>query len=255
MRNTGRARGNSGSLLRRIFSAAGFPFLIAFILGAVWYFRQDLSLLFSSPQKVQAWVSSRGAAGPLVFMLLQFFQVVVFVVPGEVVQIAGGYLFGVWKGTLFSLVGIMAGSTFNFYVARLLGTPFVQTLFKPSQVEKFRTVAHSPRARVGFFLFFVIPGIPKDVLCYVAGISPMRFLVFFGISMAGRLPALVGSNFIGNAAAAQQWHTALYILAGAGVLFVLGLSFRERIHALIERVTGSRHEGRGEADDRREPDA
>lgn len=59
---------------------------------------------------------------------------------------------------------------------------------------------HKPRARLGFFLLFVVPGIPKDVLCYFGGIAPLRFVPFMFLSMAGRLPAIVGSTIMGDPA-------------------------------------------------------
>lgn len=226
-----------GRTLSRFFSLVAFPAVIVGILLLVYLMRGDLMSVFSSPERVQAWVEEVGMAGPIVFVLVQFVQVVIFVIPGEVVQIAGGYLFGALFGVLYSIVGIAAGSMFNFFIARLLGVPFVEAVFPEKHVEQFRRVANSPKAKIGFFLFFLIPGIPKDILCYVAGISSMGPLAFFAISMSGRLPALVGSNIIGNAAASEQWPLAIGIFAGSVVLFGLGFFYRKRVQTAVERIT------------------
>ena len=234
------SRRRLGALVSRGMNAFAFPLIIALILVLVLVYRQELTAVFATPQRVQDWVQNVGVFAPLAFIGVQIVQVIIFVIPGEVVQIAGGYLFGVTAGVLYSIIGITIGGTVNFFVARALGIPFVEALFSPSRLARFREVAESPRAKVGFFLFFLIPGIPKDILCYVAGIAPMSYPVFLGISVAGRLPALVGSNFIGDAAAAQQWHLALAILALSIVLFLLGIVFRGRLQAWIRRLSRNR---------------
>jgi uncharacterized membrane protein YdjX (TVP38/TMEM64 family) len=235
----------AGKSFSRFVQAVAFPAFIIVILVVVWVFRSDLTTVFSSPERVQQWVREIGFAGPLVFVALQIVQVIVFVIPGEIVQIAGGYLFGITLGVVYSLIGITIGAAFNFYIARWLGIPFVEAVFPRRQVARFRAVAESPRAKIGLFLFFLIPGIPKDILCYVAGIAPITFRAFLAISVAGRLPALVGSNLIGDAAAAKQWNLAITIFALAVLLFLLGFAFRSQLHGLIERITGgsrSRHD-------------
>jgi uncharacterized membrane protein YdjX (TVP38/TMEM64 family) len=226
-----------GHKLSRFFSAVAFPAVVLGILLAVFLLREDLTAIFSSPERVEAWIEQVGMAGAIAFVLVQFVQVVIFVIPGEVVQIAGGYLFGTVFGVLYSLIGISAGSLFNFFLARLLGVPFVEAVFPEKHVEQFRRVAESPKAKIGFFLFFLIPGIPKDILCYVAGVSPLGPVAFFVISMTGRLPALVGSNIIGEAASAQQWPLAIGIFAASVVLFGLGFFYRHRLQELVERVS------------------
>ena len=226
----------SGNRVGRILSFLIFPLLIISTLVVVIVYKEPLWQVFSSSENIQRTVESWGAAAPLAFIGLQFVQVVIFIIPGEVPQIAGGYLFGMAKGTLYSIVGILLGSSFNFLLARLFGIPFVKALFKEEQLSKFDNITHSSRAQIAFFLLFVIPGIPKDVLCYVAGLSPLRFVAFITISTIGRLPGILGSAAMGNAAASSKWLLAGSILVVATILFVLGLMYRDKIHGIIERV-------------------
>ncbi len=224
-----------------------FPaFILAIIILGI-LFRRELWNFFSSPEKLKLWIEGKGAAAPFIFVALQFFQVVIFIIPGEVPQIAGGYLFGIWLGLLYSLVGITIGSSFNFFIARILGKPFILRFVKEEKLKKFDAVLTSPKAKAAMFLFFVIPGIPKDILCYVAGLSPLNFLSFFVISTTGRLPALFGSVIMGDAAAGQRWILLIVIVTIAIVLFFIGFFLREKIHMLIERITGK--EKKTEKDD------
>ena len=217
-----------------------FPLFIGALLVGVWLLRAQLWQLFSSPENVRNWVAEWGASATLVFIGMQIVQVVVFIIPGEVVQIGGGYLFGVVLGTLWSLIGICAGSLVNWSVGRLLGLPFVAGLFGARSAVRFRRVIDSPNGRVGFLLFFLIPGIPKDILGYVAGAGRMPVLLFLLISAGGRLPALVGSTIIGAAAATRRWTLAIVLLSVATLLFAMGVIYREKLLEWVRRRTTRR---------------
>jgi uncharacterized membrane protein YdjX (TVP38/TMEM64 family) len=221
---------------KSLFAYAAFPLFIALILALVVVFRDQLWGLFKDRDAIRGWIEGQGIWGPLAFIFLQIVQVVIFVIPGEIVQIAGGYAFGLWLGCLYSLIGITLGSLANFYAGRFLGRPFVESLFAREKIEKVEGVTGSGKAAVGFFFLFVIPGIPKDVLCYVAGISKLRLFAFLGVSMAGRLPGILGSSYMGSAAYSGAWRAAIVVLAVAAALFVLGLVFGERIQAFVARL-------------------
>ena len=222
-----------------ILAVIGFPLLIIGMLILVYALRQEIWAIFSTPENVREWVSQWGIIAPAVFVGAQILQVMVFIIPGETVQIAGGYLFGFLGGLGLTTLGIAIGSAVNFYLARALGTPFVTRFFNHEQVCKLERIAASPRAQIGFFLLFVIPGIPKDVLCYVAGLSPMKFIYFLAVSMIGRLAGIIGSTLMGSAAAGEKWTIAIIILAVSCILFTVGFIYRTRIEKWVERFAGS----------------
>jgi uncharacterized membrane protein YdjX (TVP38/TMEM64 family) len=226
-----------------ILSLIGFPLLFAVLIALIFVFRKSFWQIFSSPEQLRDWVSGLGAAAPLAFIGLQILQVVIFIIPGEVPQVAAGYLFGFWKGTILSVSGIAIGSAINFWLARWLGVPFIQHLFKQESIEKVNSVAESSHARIGFFLLFLIPGIPKDILCYVAGLSSMSFFFFMAISGLGRLPGIVGSTIMGTAAAEKRWVLFIAITAATVALFLIGFLFKDRIHEMILRMTKKKPRG------------
>jgi uncharacterized membrane protein YdjX (TVP38/TMEM64 family) len=214
-------------------SMLAFPFLFLVLLVLTVVFWRELWTLFGSPQALREWIRGTGVVAPLVFVAVQALQVVFFFIPGEIPQVAGGYMFGLWTGTGLSLTGITLGATFNFVIARLLGVPFVNVLFSAEKVERARRITGSPKARLSFFLFFLIPGIPKDILCYMAGLSVMKLHIFLLFSTLGRIPGIVGSALIGDAAADRRWILAGTIFFVAAVLFVLGFLFREKIQRFL----------------------
>ena len=221
---------------RRVAALVIFPLLVAALVVPVIVWHAELWRLFGSVRRIRTWIEGWGAAAPLVFMGIQAIQVVVFAIPGEFVQIAGGYLFGGLLGIVLSLAGILVGSTVAFFLARLLGRPFVAAVVPRAQLERVEKLLESRSSRIVFFLLFLIPGIPKDILCYLAGLTPMSFIFFLGISTVGRLPGIAGSSFIGGAARSSQW-VALGILSAAAILlFAAGLILRPRLQALVERL-------------------
>ncbi len=234
--------GNRLEKRNKILAYIGFPLLFVVIFVFAYVFREPLWRIFSSPEGLKSWIAGKRLA-PVIFVLLQVLQVVVFIIPGEVAQVAGGYLFGMWDGLLLSLLGIVLGSTVSFYLARLLGVPFVRAIFKPEQVERTEKLVSSSRSKLAFFLLFLIPGIPKDILCYVAGLSGIKFYQFLIISTLGRFPGIMGSVMMGDAAAGKRWLFAGVIFTIAVVLFFLGFIFRERIEVWLERFSNKKDKG------------
>lgn len=225
---------------KKLFFSIAFPVALIAMFLVVLAFREELWSVFSSVSRFEDWVHRAGPFGPLIFIVLQIIQVVIFIIPGGVPQIAGGYLFGIWMGILYSLIGIVAGSVFNFSLGRYLGLPFVHAIFGKKQTGKFDTIAYSPKAQFAFFLLFVVPGFPKDALCYVAGLSSIRFFAFMAISMIARFPGIFGSALLGDAAAESRWPMVIF-LGVLGVIFlVVGLVFRERFYKIIEHYSGKR---------------
>ena len=223
--------------MRKILSLVTFPsFFLAIVLFGLLY-REQLLIIFYSPERLRGWILSTNLLAPILFIFVQTIQVIVFFIPGEVPQIAGGYLFGVWKGSLLSIIGIAIGSMFSFLLSRFLGIPFVYALFDREKVEAVRKISGSHKAKISFFLFFLIPGIPKDILCYAGGLSPMKLHQFLVLSTLGRLPGIIGSAFMGDAAAERKWILAGVVFFIAIILFILGFLFRGKIQSYLERFS------------------
>jgi uncharacterized membrane protein YdjX (TVP38/TMEM64 family) len=114
-------------------------------------------------------------------------QVLIAPIPGELTGFLGGFVFGEWAGLAYSMIGLTVGSVFAFTVGRWLGVAFVQRLVKPAVWARLGFVVEA-EGSILCFLIYLIPGLPKDLLCYLFGLSPMPFWVFAVTSTLGRLP-------------------------------------------------------------------
>lgn len=157
-----------------------------------------------------------GLRGAVLCIGAQFLQVAIFLIPGEITQVAAGYVFGLWKGFAYSVIGIMAGSAFAYGVGRTVGRPTFEKVFGAEALAKIASAVRSDRGILGLFLLFLAPGAPKDAMSYGAGLAGVGFWRFVFVSGLGRLPALFFSTLFGAQAFERDW----WSLAWSGLIAV-----------------------------------
>ena len=175
-----------------------------------------------TPDKFRQWVDSRGIWGPLTYMGMVFLQVVIALIPGEPIEIAGGYAFGAVGGTVLYLIAAGLGSAVSFWLVRRYGIRFVEVFFPREKIDKLEFLKISPKRRILFLLIFMTPGTPKDLLCYFAGLTDMKFGTMLLICTFGRLPALVTSTVGGSALGEKSYLFAVIVFAAALALSAIG---------------------------------
>jgi len=204
-------------ILILLLPAIGLPVL------AVLAWKLGYLSLLSDPDSVADWMRASGAWGPLICIAAQFVQVVIFFVPGEITQVAAGYVFGPWLGFLYSIVGIMLASATAFYLARLVGRPLFESVVGAERLKKLDQAADSKRARLALFLLFLTPGAPKDMMSYGAGFSSFRLTEFVVITGLARTPAMLFSTLFGSQLYERDY-TAM-IITGSVAVVVGGLFY------------------------------
>ncbi len=204
--------------------------------GAAW-------ALFRDRAALQAWVASFGAWAPLVSIALNTAQVIAAPIPGQVVGLANGYLFGVWLGTFYSLLGVMLGTGIVLVLTRRWGRPLVVKLVPNTQLEKLdRLVAR--RGALFFFLIFLLPFLPDDLTCFAIGLTDLRLGHMFVLIAIGRLPGLIVASWVGANAASLSVTAWIVLIVGASALALAYLRWSGVIESAlmswIERMTRKR---------------
>src|SRR2546428_10307578 len=190
--------------------------------------------LYEDKQLMHAMLNRWGVLAPVVFIAIQALQVIIAPIPGEVTGLHGGFVFGQWLGFFYSTVGLTAGSLFAFWIGRRLGAPYVRQLVSTQAWERMGFIVEAEGA-ILCFVIYLIPGLPKDIVCYLFGISPMPFWIFAVVSTIGRMPGTWALSAQGAKAATGEY-IALLLLTAVIVAIALPLYYhRSRIVSWLQR--------------------
>jgi uncharacterized membrane protein YdjX (TVP38/TMEM64 family) len=198
--------------------------------------------LFRDPKLLRDWVRTWGLAAPVVIILLQAAQVLLAPIPGQVVGLASGYLFGVAWGTIYSLLGTALGSLCALALARAYGRPLVERMVSPETLARLDEGVRQ-RGLFFFLLAFLLPFLPDDVICFAAGLSPIPIPALMLAVLAGRPPGLFVSAWLGaRAPGLELWHWMA--LLGTSMLLALvfllyGDALEQWIMRLVDRLARS----------------
>jgi uncharacterized membrane protein YdjX (TVP38/TMEM64 family) len=220
-----------------------FRILVLFLLVVLTtylFIHFDLYIFLIDKQKAITFVNSFHPYDEVVFISLQILQVVAAPIPGEATGLIGGYLYGPVLGTVYSTIGLTIGSWIAFVMARFFGLPLVERAVKSSIIQKFDYFLEH-RGLFVSFLLFLIPGFPKDCLCYIIGLSHMKTWHFLAISVVGRLFGTILLSFSGSCARNNQY-TELLIVVGISCIFVIVAYFyRDKWLETVKKKETSKH--------------
>jgi len=230
------SRDHARNLAVAIGLLAGLTLLGA-VLAYLGYLGPALEKLwkaFKGRDEMRAYVESCGSWAPAAFIFLQSAQVVLAPIPGEVTGAVGGFIFGAVPSLFYSTAGLTIGSFVNFLAARLIGLPIVKLAVSDEALDRFCFLTE-PRGAILSFALFAIPGFPKDILCYILGLSPMGFITFAVVCALGRIPGTAMLSFGGAAVYCENWLLVVILAAIALVCVALFFAVRERMEVWLRQ--------------------
>lgn len=186
--------------LRALVAAA----LIAALIAPLILWRPQIAALFVERQRVIAAVRGAGAWGPALLIGLYVAQTIVAPIPGQMVNFVAGYLYGFWPGLFYSWAGAVLGSALAMGLARLAGRPLVVRLIGPDLMARLDRLA-AGRGLGFFFLVFLIPGLPDDAACLLAGLTRLPIALLLVTAAVGRVPGMVFAVWAGVTATRLPW--------------------------------------------------
>lgn len=197
--------------------------LIVAALGAVtWALYEPFSILVQDPDRLRAWIDSFGAGRVLIFAALVVLQIVFAVIPGEPLEIAAGVLFGPWFGTVLFLAGAAMGTFVVLLLTRRYGRKIAAFFFSHKDLDSLRFLQNTKRLEIWAFVLFLLPGTPKDLLTWFAGLTPIKPRRFILLTVFARIPSVISSALGGHELLQGNWQLALLIFGGAGAAAGLG---------------------------------
>lgn len=183
---------------------------------------------FTDRRRLLNLINAHRAYAALIFIGLQALQVVAAPVPGEVSGFVGGVFFGTARGILYSTIGLTLGSWMAFMLARFAGRPLVELVVKTETIKRYDYVMKHKGMFLAF-LMFLIPGFPKDILCYLLGLGHMGQRDFLVVSTSGRLLGTVLLT-LGGTFFRHRRYGALFTLSGVCIFIILlAMVYRDTI--------------------------
>ena len=222
-----------------IVSVLKLLILFGIVIGVpiyVYFAYPELIERLKSLDEINQLLKQYKTASIFIYIGMQVFQIVVSIVPGQALQFAAGYAWHFWLGFLYSIVGIALGTVVTFYLARLLGRDALHVIFGEEKFSRFVHMLNSKRSFIFLFVIFLIPGFPKDIFTYAAGVSEFRVVPFLLLSLAGRTPAMMGTILMGSMFYNGSYTGLIVLGAAAVILFVAGILKRDKLLQWTDRA-------------------
>lgn len=158
------------------------------ICGIIFYPKIKDTINF---ENIREFVGENKFFSVFAFIILQILQVVVFIIPGDVINATGGFVFNIVFGSILSFIGVVLGSITAFYISRYFGYNFINKFIKKEKISKLVSFMESNTGFISLFIFCNLPFVPKDVLMYAAGLTPLNAKKTLTTYCLSRIPGII----------------------------------------------------------------
>ena len=198
----------------KVFKLTMTILAIAIIVGIIIYMFPVMRELSTKEGQLafKGKVSSSGILGLLMLFALQVAQIFLIIIPGEPIEILAGMCYGPIWGTVFIMVSAGIISTIIFFLVRKYGKRFVYNFCdkeKVAKIENSKLFKNPNKIEMIMFILFLLPGTPKDLLVYIAGLLPINPVKFVLISVFARFPSVISSTLAGANLAVGDWKKSI----------------------------------------------
>lgn len=206
-----------------IFKKIATILVLIVMIGMIAYLFPVMKNLSSleGQEAFKAKVESSGMMGMLTLFGLQVAQIFLIIVPGEPLEILAGMCYGAWGGTVFIMASACIISVVIFGMVRKFGRKFVCSFCdekKVAKIENSKLFQNPKKIERIMLICFLVPGMPKDLLVYVAGLLPIKPIRFILISTFARFPSVISSTLAGANLAVGDWKMGLILY---GIVLIL----------------------------------
>ena len=212
---------------KRLAVASVVVFFLVLALLAVFVGGPIIRTL-GEPAAFRAWVDARGFWGRALFIGVMMLQVIIAFIPAEPFEIAAGYAFGTLWGTVLVWLGLVLGTTIVFLFVRKVGVRAVEIFFPRERIDALKYLHDEKTLNITAFLLFLIPGTPKDLLTYAAGLTKIRLVRWVVLTSIARIPSILTSTISGSALGLGRYGLAIIVFAATALASGIGILLYQR---------------------------
>ena len=158
----------------------------------------------------------------ITMILFIMLQVVFALFPGEPLELASGFLFGNFYGTLLCLAGSCLGTFFVYYLVKFFKHKIINLFFSKEKVQEVEQMLSKNKSKFWIFLIFLVPGSPKDILTYVASLGNINLVRWLIMTTLGRIPSILTSTYLSASLKEGDIISALIVLLLRIATVILG---------------------------------
>ena len=170
-------------------------------------------------------IQQNGPNGILLLLGLEATQIFLPILPGEPIEILAGMCYGTFGGLIFIMLSVFIVTAMIFFMVRKFGRDFVYTMVSKEKIQKIensKLFTHPKQIEYIMLILFLLPGTPKDLLTYLAGLLPIKPSRFIVIATLARLPSIISSTYAGATLINGNWKIGL--LMYVGIFVVVGIA-------------------------------
>lgn len=184
----------------------------------------------------EEYLKSQGIKGVGIFLIIQISQVIIALIPGEPIEVVAGAMYGAFGGLLICMLGVFIGSFIVFYLVKLWGMSVVTIFIDEKKINELWFLKDRKKFEILTFFLFFVPGTPKDLLTYAAGLTSIKPIRFFFIATLARIPSILTSTMAGASLINGNFKLTVIIFACAGVISLTGYF----LHRIVVRRRGTK---------------
>lgn len=206
---------------QKLFGIISIVVIVLLIFGLGYLIGKPLIMTLRNKESFRSWIEAQGALKYFIMMGMMILQIIIAVIPGGPIEVAAGYAFGPWMGTLVCMLGSVLGSALVFWLARRYGMKLVRIFVPEDKLDNIKLLQSKGKLNTALFIVFLVPGMPKDILTYLAGLTPVSMSNFLIITSIARLPAVLLSAMGGHNFGQRNFRAVGLIIAVGTVLGIL----------------------------------
>ncbi|MBQ7541931.1 MAG: TVP38/TMEM64 family protein [Clostridia bacterium] len=195
------------------------------------HFGKSLVELLRNTDRFKAWIDGFGVWGVLVFTAIRALQTVAKFIPAEPMEIGAGLVWGAFGGLLLCLLGNMIGTIVILLMTRKLGLRILRLFHLENKLQSMRFLQDREKRNRLLFIFYLIPGTPKDSMTYFVGCTDANLVEFLILSSIARIPSIISSTVCGAFLGASNFKVAACVFVATALLSIPGAIVYKKISA------------------------